>query len=160
MSKPKRDTAEIIPPAAYPQPVDKESAALLVRRLRTKSTAEEAERVVAEKSEDLREVIRRYVGALDASASDLGAVFAIAHEVRGFAATAGLSATGRIADGLYRYLDRVRKAGAQPDRALVSLHVSAIVRAAHAEDEASRMSEVVASELSELVSRKLKDVDK
>ena len=38
---------------------------------------------------------------------------------------------------------------------LIALHVSAIARAARAEDEASRMSDVVATELAALVKHKL-----
>ena len=38
-----------------------------------------------------------------------------AHEIRGFAETAGLRATGRIADGLCRYFEEMRKFGAEPD---------------------------------------------
>ena len=39
--------------------------------------------------------------------------------------------------------------------AVVALHVSAIARAARAEDEASQMSDVVAKELAALVDHKL-----
>ena len=37
------------------------------------------------------------------SDGDLQAVYAIVHEMRGLAASAGLAATGRIADGLFRW---------------------------------------------------------
>jgi hypothetical protein len=66
-----------------------------------------------------------------------------------------LRATGRIADGLCRYFEEMRKLGAPPDAAIAALHVSAIVRATNAEDEASRMSDVVARELASLVTHKL-----
>ena len=49
----------------------------------------------------------------------------------------------------------MRKFGGQPEPAVIALHVSAIVRAANAEDEASRMSDVVAKELAALVAHKL-----
>jgi hypothetical protein len=42
--------------------------------------------------------------------------------------------------------------------AIVALHVSAICRAARAEDEATRMGETVAAELSALVSRKIREL--
>lgn len=155
MSKPRKTRGEVIPTAAYPQPVSKDSAPRLVRTLRSPSTAEQAMRVVAQKGETLREVIRRYVAALESASADPVAVYAISHEIRGLAATAGLAATGRIADGLFRYLDELQRSGGCPDPTLVALHISAIVRAAHAEDEASRMSDVVATELSALVKRKL-----
>jgi chemotaxis protein histidine kinase CheA len=155
MTRIRNRKAELIPPDAYPQPVGKENAPHAVRKLRARSTAEQAMRVVEQKSESLREVIRRYVSALEGASSDMAAVFAIVHEIRGLAATAGLAATGRIADGLFRYLDEMQRAKASPDPMLVALHISAIIRAARAEDEASRMSEEVASELSMLVKRKL-----
>jgi len=98
------------------------------------------------------------VNALERDSIGLAAVFAIAHEIRGFAGTAGLAGTGRIADGLCHYLEEVERAGASPDPVLTSLHITAIARAARAEDEASRTSEIVAAELSELVSRRLKEL--
>ena len=49
----------------------------------------------------------------------------------------------------------MKAAGKAPESAVVALHVSAIASAARAEDEATRMSEVVAAELAALVNRKL-----
>ena len=43
----------------------------------------------------------------------------------------------------------------QPDMEVIALHVSAIARAAYAEDEAIRMGDMVAKELATLVSHKL-----
>ena len=70
-------------------------------------------------------------------------------------ATAGLAATGRIAEGLCRYLDQMDEIRVAAEVSVTMLHVSAIARAARAEDEATRMSEVVAAELAALVNRKL-----
>ena len=78
-----------------------------------------------------------------------------AHEIRGFAETAGLLPTGRIADGLCRYFEEMRKLGAAPDAAVVALHVAPSSAPPASEDEASRMSDVVAKELAALVGRKL-----
>ena len=114
MSKPKKKQGEVIPAEAYPQPVEKVHVPRVVRNLRAQSTAEQAQRVVAQKSESLREVIRKYVAALESASADPVAVFAISHEIRGFAATAGLAATGRIADGLFRYLDDYNGGPAAP----------------------------------------------
>ncbi len=95
---------------------------------------------------------------LEQAGRDLDKISDKAHEIRGFAETAGLSATGRIADGLCRYFDESEQLGVGPDTAIVSLHVAAIARAAHAEDEVTRMSEVVAKELAALVDRKLTEI--
>jgi chemotaxis protein histidine kinase CheA len=90
-----------------------------------------------------------------ARVSDLAATFEQAHEIRGLAGNAGLVATGRIANGLCKYLDAIDRARRQPDQGLVALHLEAIARAAHAEDEATRLGEEVANELAALVDKKL-----
>ena len=69
------------------------------------------------------------------------------------------SATGRIADGLCHYFEEMKKFGLAPDDHVIALHVSAIVRAAHAADETSRMSDVVARELAQLVTHKLAEAE-
>lgn len=146
---------QIIPPDAYPQMVPKADAAKFTSRLKSRETAIRAAKAVSAHGETLRDVVRGYVDELERAALDSAVTFAKAHEIRGLAETAGLHATGRIADGLCRYLDHLRSR--PPEPAVVMLHVSAIVRAARAEDEATRMSEVVAAELAELVNKKLSE---
>jgi chemotaxis protein histidine kinase CheA len=94
-----------------------------------------------------------------AEQADIGAIFEQAHEIRGLAGNAGLAATGRIANGLCRYLDAVGRANLGAERSLVTLHLEAIARAAHADDEATRLGDTVANELANLVERKLAEIN-
>ena len=146
---------QIIPPESYPQLVSKSEAAKISRALRSQETLQQGNRVIEEASHALREGVRDYVRALESVVGDHRQTYEKAHEIRGFAETAGLAATGRIADGLCGYFDEMEKLGALPDRNVIALHVSAIARAAYAEDEAIRMGNMVAKELATLVERKL-----
>ena len=154
MNKPKIKT-QVIPPDAYPQMVSKAQAANMARTLRSNVTAVTATRVIEESGESLREAVRAYVGELEGAGLDFEILSDKAHEIRGFAETAGMLSTGRIADGLCRYFDDAEQAGVSPDKAVVALHVSAIGRTARDPDALSQMSDVVARELSQLASRKL-----
>ena len=51
------------------------------------------------------------------------------------------------------------RAGAQPEQSVVALHLDAIARAAHAEDEATRLGDTVANELAALVDKKLSEIN-
>ena len=147
--------ARFIPPEAYPQMVSRSDAAKMIRALRSGDTVARGTKAIQNAGPVLREAVRDYVRELEDAIGDYEITADKAHEIRGFAETAGLRATGRIANGLCRYFEEMRKLGAPPDAAVIALHVSAIVRAANAEDEASRMSDVVAKELAALVSHKL-----
>jgi hypothetical protein len=149
--------AQIIPPDFYPQMVSKSDAANISRVLRSSETLARGARVIEEAGVQLREGVRDYVRELENAIGDHEITFDKAHEIRGIAETAGLKATGRIADGLCGYLEGMTKLNTAPDTAVVMLHISAIVRAAHAEDEASRMGDVVAKELAALVNHKLSE---
>jgi hypothetical protein len=149
--------AQIIPPDSYPQMVSKSDAARISRALRSAEAIQSGERVIEEASEGLREGVRGYVRALEDAIGNQALAWEKAHEIRGFAETAGLAATGRIANGLCRYFDEMEKMGAKADMDVVTLHVSAIARAAFAEDEALRMGDMVVKELAVLVSRKLNE---
>ncbi len=94
-----------------------------------------------------------------ARSADLVTIFEQAHEIRGLAGNAGLVATGRIANGLCKYLDAIERAEYASDRELVVLHLEAIARAARAEDEATRLGDAVANELAALVDRKLAEIN-
>jgi hypothetical protein len=146
---------QIIPPDSYPQMAGKSEAAKLSRALHSRDVVARGDSVIEESREHLRAGVRQYVRALEQAAGDRQLTSEKAHEIRGFAETAGLAATGRIADGLCRYFEELDKLGAEPDRDVVALHVSAIARAAFAEDEALRMGDVVARELAVLVHRRL-----
>lgn len=146
---------QLIPPDDYPQMVSKSDAAKMARALRSPETATRAAKVIQQQSQKLQSAVHDYVRELENAAGNLSLVFEKAHELRGFAETAGLRATGRIASGLCRYFDEMEKLGTVPDKAVVALHVSAIGRAARAKDEAGRMSDAVVKELAALVAHKL-----
>ena len=93
-----------------------------------------------------------------ARAADWTSVYDTTHEIRGLAGTAGLIATGRIANGLCHYLDAIAELGLKPDGAIASLHLDAIVRSARTEDDTARHGDAVAQELSALVARKLAEI--
>ena len=150
-----KSKAQVIPPEAYPQMVGKAQAANIARTLRSNVSAVTASRVIEENGEALREAVRNYVAELEAAGMDLELLSEKAHEIRGFAETAGMMSTGRIADGLCRYFDDAHQAGVRPDAAVVALHVSAIGRTARDTDMLSHMNDVVAQELAFLAGRKL-----
>jgi hypothetical protein len=85
-------------------------------------------------------------------------VYAATHEIRGLAATAGLAATGRIANVFCHYLDAVAQLGLAPETAIAKLHLNALVRSARTEDDTARHGDLVAQELSALVARKLAEL--
>jgi hypothetical protein len=149
---------EIIPAEDYPQMVGKRDAAKMARALRAPETAARGAHAIQEAGPQLRLAVHDYVRELENALGNLPLVFEKAHELRGFAETAGLSATGRIASGLCRYFDEMEKLETIPDPAVVSLHVSAIARAARAKDEAGRMSDAVVKELAALVAHKLAEI--
>jgi hypothetical protein len=103
----------------------------------------------------MRAAILRYVEEMEAAGRDLKKLFAIAHEIRGFAETAGMITTGRIAEILCRYMDDMERVGKPLDTTIVALHASAIARAARAEEDDVRMGAKVAAELAALVARRL-----
>jgi len=146
---------QIIPPDSYPQMVSRSEAARISRALRSQEAIQHGDHVIEETSQSLREGVRGYVRALETVIGDHRQTYEKAHEIRGFAENAGLAATGRIADGLCGYFDEIEKLASEPDIEVIALHVSAIARAAYAEDEAIRMGNMVAKELASLVRHKL-----
>jgi hypothetical protein len=152
-----KEKAQIIPPDFYPQIVSKSDAAQVSRTLRANETLARGAKAIQKTVIRLRQGVRDYVRELEEAVGEHKITFEKAHEIRGFAETAGLKATGRISDGLCRYFEEMAKLQADPDANVVALHVSAIARAAHAEDEASRMGDVVAKELVTLVSQRLSE---
>jgi HPt (histidine-containing phosphotransfer) domain-containing protein len=156
----KAPAATRIAPGAYPG-FSRADATRLSLALRDPETTSKAARIIAGKAVELRDVVLAHVDRLAAATrgSDLDAVFEHAHEIRGLAGNAGLVATGRIANGLCKYLDAIGRADRSPELSLVVLHLEAIARAAHAEDEATRLGDTVANELAALVEKKLAEIN-
>ena len=147
--------AEMIAPDAYPQMMSKAQGALLSQTMRSTKTEGKAARVIADSAESLRDAVLDYVEQLEAAGQDHQLVSDKAHEIKGFADTAGLPATARIADGLCHYLEKIHELAAIPDPAVIALHVSAIGRAARDSDQGGRMGDAVRAELAALSARKL-----
>ena len=152
--------AQVIPPDAYPQMVSKAQAVLMARTLRSHVTAVTGTHVIEDSGEVLREAVLAYVEELEEAGSNLEKISDKAHEIRGFAETAGMLSTGRIADGLCHYFDDADKMGVKPDATVVALHVSAIGRSARDPNSMSQMNDMVAKELAHLASRKLAEARK
>lgn len=155
MSKPMAMEAQFISPDAYPQMLSRQDAAQAMKSLRSSQTMVKAQAAMEAAIPPMKQAILQYVDELEAVGSDMPQVFDKVHEIRGFAETAGMVTTGRIAEILCRYMDDMERLGKAVDVHLVALHVSAIARAARAEDDDVRLGEVVAAELAALVAKKL-----
>jgi HPt (histidine-containing phosphotransfer) domain-containing protein len=151
---------QLIAPDAYPQMLDRAQAAQFSQTLRSSANAVKATRIIANSAEGLREALLGYVEELEAAGPDHGLVSDKAHEIKGFADTAGLPATARIAEGLCHYLECSLKLGAPADTTVIALHVSAIGRATRDNDHGGQMSGVVTGELAALAARKLAEARK
>ena len=136
-------------------PRERKKAALAL--LKSSEMLAKTARVIAAKTAALRGAVLELVEEIERAArsGDRVAMFAAAHEIRGLAGTAGLVATGRIANGLCRYLDTVEMLHATPDQAVVTLHVEAMARSSRTEDDTLRHGDAVVESLSALVTRKL-----
>jgi ATP/maltotriose-dependent transcriptional regulator MalT len=156
MTKPKH----MILPDAYPQMMNRSDAARAMLTLHAPQTAARAQAVMEAAVPALRAAILHYVDEMEAASADMGLVFDKVHEIRGFAETAGLVTTGRVAEILARYMDDMARIAKPLDSAIVALHVSAIARAARAEGEDVKMGEVVAAELATLVAKRLADAER
>ncbi len=152
--------AQFIEPEAYPQMMSRQDAARAMQTLRSASTAAKAQVAMEQAVPPMRSAILQYVCELEDAEGDLELVFEKVHEIRGFAETAGLVTTGRIAEILCHYMDDMVRIGRPADTAIVGLHVAAIARAARAEDDDVAMGEVVAGELAALVARRLTEAQR
>ncbi len=128
--------------------------------LKSSDILAKASRVIAMKTAELQGAVLTLVGEMERAgrAADWAAVYDATHEIRGMAGTAGLIATGRIANGLCRYLDSMSELGLPPDGVVTSLHLDAIGRSARTEDDTARHGDAVAEQLSALVTRKLAEI--
>jgi histone H3/H4 len=152
---PKNNAAQITPADAYPQMLERQAVQRALKTLSSPRTAELAARAVQGCVAPMRAAIMGYVAELEAAGADMAGVHAAVHEIRGFAETAGLVTTGRIADILCRYMDDMERAAKPLDGHIVTLHVAAIARAARTEEDDAAMGDVVAAELAALVARRL-----
>ncbi len=154
MTNPAQKTAQMISPDAYPQMMGRQDGMRAMAALRSGQTMAQAQVAMEEAAAPMKAAILQYVDEMEAAGADMRTVFDKVHEIRGFAATAGLVTTGRIAEILCRYMDEVERMGKTPDGNLVALHVSAIARAARTQEDDIQLGEQVAAELTALA-RKL-----
>ena len=157
MSKRDPDKVEMIPADAYPQVLARLDAAQFLTALKSNQVKDRVGHVIKAGKHALSDAVRLAAGRLDGFARDrdMPAVLAEAYEIRSLAETAGLTASGRIAAGLCFYLNAIAKTNTPADPAIVTLHVDAIARAAHARDEATRLGTEVTAQLRALVHDKL-----
>jgi hypothetical protein len=147
--------AQMIAPDDYPQMMTGKDVAHAMATLRSAQTRAKAQGALQSATPAMRAAILQFIDQLEDADQDLGRIFDLMHEIRGFAETAGLLTTGRIADILCRYMDDMLRLGKVMDAHLVALHVAAITRAARAEKDDEVVGEVVATELAALVTRRL-----
>jgi chemotaxis protein histidine kinase CheA len=141
----------------YPAVLTGDGASRFLKKLASPETAQRAARMIELRRDKLCDAVLDYIRQLESAAatSDLPDIFGQAHEIRGLAATAGMEAAGRIADGLCRYLEASKEQKAPVEPAVIALHVDAIVRASSSTEEAGKFGSRVAVELGALVARKL-----
>ena len=151
---------EVVSVDDYPPLLPHARSKQAMKTLKSGETLAKASRIIAMKTAELRGAVLELVGEMEvaARAADWPAVYSTTHEIRGLAGTAGLTATGRIANGLCHYLDAIAAMGLLPDAAVASLHMGAIVRSARTKDDAARHGDAVAQQLAALVARKLADI--
>lgn len=156
-----------IAPGSYPV-LPPAAAIAVAKQLRSPAAQAAAARALDEGAGSLKDAVKVHIDRLQdhlarlqaaAAAGDFERIYGEAHEVRGLAGNAGLAAAARIAGELCRYLDAMLRAGAAPDLAVVRLHLEAGLRAARAEDEATRLGGAVADSLAALVSKKLAEIN-
>jgi len=158
MTRRRADDCEL--DTAYPPLLPKVARKRAMAHLQSRETLAKAGRVIAMKRAELRGAVLDFVEQLEQAmrAGDWDAVFAATHEIRGLAGTAGLTATGRIANVLCHYLDSIAQLGLAPESAVAQLHLDAVIRSARTEEDTARHGEAVTQQLSALVERKLADV--
>src|SRR5437870_241108 len=125
----KSKPVQLIPPDAYPQMLSKPRAARALYTLRAPETAAKAQVAMEAAMPPMRAAVLQYVEEMEQAGGDMTRLFEAAHEIRGFAETAGMITTGRIAEVLCRYMDDIMRFGRPMDATIVALHVTAIARA-------------------------------
>ena len=94
MKKPPKKQLQIIAPNDYPQALSKPNVARASKTLRSPQTAEKAQAAMEAQVPAMRAAILEYVEELEKAQGDMALIFEKAHEIRGFAETAGLAITG------------------------------------------------------------------
>ncbi|MGN6147016.1 MAG: Hpt domain-containing protein [Rhizomicrobium sp.] len=158
----KSPEAEIIDVDRYPAMLDGEAAEAFLTELSLRDTSKRANNAVETKKIQISHAVRGYIEMMEKAyrGGDLKTMIAQAHEIRGLAANAGLEAVGRLADGLYKYIDMAMRLEAALDSDVILLHINAIARASSTADEAKAYGERVAKELSALVDHKLQSINR
>ena len=157
MSSDNKSNVMIIGTNEYPAMLEGKVAADFLASMKANETAQRGRQVIELRKDVIGDAVQSYIRALELAAAkfDTQTVYGQAHEIRGLAATAGLEAAGRIADGLCKYIDTASRLGVTIDPTVINLHIDAINRAANAKDDATRLGRQVAAELSALATHKL-----
>jgi len=145
---------------SYPPLLSPTARKQALATLKSSATLARATRAIALKTAELRGAVLSLVVELEEAmrAGDWPAAFAATHEIRGLAGTAGLVATGRIANGFCHYLDALHALDAEPEEAVATLHLDALIRSARTEDDTARHGDAVVQQLAALVQRKLAEL--
>jgi Hpt domain len=157
---PPRGESVTVQPGVYPiMPVA--AAMQLSRALRDKGVVQEATQVLADTADSIKTSVLDNIDRMEkaAHADDFAKVYHESHEIRGLAGNGGLAAAARIANELCRYLDAFSELHRNPEKHVVRLHMGAISHAARATDDATRLGDTVAKELSQLVDKKLSEIN-
>jgi HPt (histidine-containing phosphotransfer) domain-containing protein len=158
----KTPEAEIIGTDQYPAMLDAEAAEAFLVELSLRDTSKRANGALETKRAQISHAVRGYIEALEKAVkgNDVKTMIEQAHEIRGLAANAGLEAVGRLADGLYKYIDTAMRLEAPIDADVVVLHINAIARASTTASEAKAYGDKVATELNALVTYKLQAINR
>jgi hypothetical protein len=162
MTKTKKDSgAEIIDTDQYPPMLDAAASEAFLVELSLRDTSKRANNALETKRTQISHAVRGYIESLEKAVrtGDIKTMIEQAHEIRGLAANAGLEAVGKLADGLYKYIDMTMRLEAPVDPAVISLHIDAIARAASTASEAKAYGEAVAKELNALVTHKMQQIN-
>jgi HPt (histidine-containing phosphotransfer) domain-containing protein len=162
MTKKQAPEAEIIGVDKIPPLLDGAAAEAFLIELSLRDTSNRANNALETKRVQISKAVRGYIEALENAyrAGNLQAMIDQAHEIRGLAANAGLEAVGRLADGLYKYVDMAQRLEAPLDDDVISLHINAIARASSTVEEAKAYGVRVAAELGALVEHKLQAINR
>jgi hypothetical protein len=155
MPNSRKPSAQMIAPDAYPQMIGRKDAERALTLLRSDQLLEKAQAGIDACVPPLRAALLDYVDALEKAEGDQTHIYDTVHEIRGFAETAGLPVTGRLAESLCRYLDTMERNGKAQDGTIAALHVAAIIRTARAGEGEGQMGDLVVDELTALVTRRL-----
>jgi len=155
MPNSRKPSAQMIAPDAYPQMIGRKDAERALKALRSDQVLEKAQAAMEACVPPMRAALLDYIDALEKAGNDYALVYETVHEIRGFAETAGLPVTGRLAESLCRYLDTMERNSKPQDGTIAALHVAAIIRTARAGEGEGQMGDLVVDELTALVTRKL-----